>query len=102
MKYLKSSFVVSSGTGTREVVGPSERRIALIFSGATAGVYQFAPTPFIGSGGILMPTNGAAVFLHKSMIGETICGPWSANSFAVSLGVVVVDVIEDDFQPEGL
>lgn len=86
MKLLVGSYTeVPTGAGATEIMGPDERRRAIIFPCFTGIAYTVWPGANPNLNGIVIPPNTAALHLRYDELGDLICAPWMANTSGPNL-----------------
>jgi hypothetical protein len=97
MKYYGSVRAVSlPPVTTTQIAGPSDNRVALLFSPPLSGSYTVSTDPNLTSngGGInLLPTSSPVV-ITPDLYGDAVTKPWYANASA-QMSVGVLETIHD-------
>jgi hypothetical protein len=90
---VRSVAVTSTAT---QILGPSEQRVALLFSPPTTGNYTVSTDPNVALGtGLNLMTTTPAILITIELFGDAVKKPWFAIGPAGGLTAGILETIEE-------
>jgi hypothetical protein len=99
LKWNGSLNSVTVGTTGITILGPSPKRVALLFFSSPSGHYSLSTSPgltYLGPNTVTIAQFSSVIVLPREWIGNIITKPWYAIGSAASQTVSWIEVIDDE------